>query len=66
MKTNINPSYRVAFTGSKTTAYQWCWDNIGPTDGLLGFSEEYPWYINMGGFVFRREQDAVLFALRWS
>lgn len=43
-------------------AWQWCQDNFGPSE-----PEGIRWHWNMDcTFYFLHEQDALLFALRWS
>lgn len=60
--------YRVAVSPMHTKraeAVLWCYANVGPTDGYLGFSADYPWYLTGREIVFWDERDAVLFTLKW-
>ena len=51
----------------RVQVYRWCRDNIGiPTPMLINkFDDGGTWYTRQGEITFKREEDAVLFALRW-
>ena len=48
----------------------WCMDNIEPNDGTLYHCRKYTWtyerFPHGTNFVFDRETDALMFALRWA
>jgi hypothetical protein len=45
---------------------EWCENTYGPTpeDGI--WTPGARWYANDGGFLFRNEDDSMMFVLRWS
>lgn len=44
---------------------QWMLDNFGPSAADGVWTPGYPWYANNAKFWFRKQEDLLLFCLRW-
>ena len=44
---------------------QWVLDNFGPSAADGVWTPGYPWYANNARFWFRKQEDLLLFCLRW-